>query len=117
MKTINSVSIWDNGTVHEAKILNAYATNLTLGASATFFFQLFSQSAEGHIGQQVTQGTLNMTGEDYQAWSQDDFAWDWVATKLNLTITGDYVAPAPPVVEPVAPIEPEVPTEPAVGGE
>ena len=31
MKTIEAVSIWDNGQVLEAKILNAYAVNVTLG--------------------------------------------------------------------------------------
>jgi hypothetical protein len=38
-----------------------------------------------------------MTGEAYQEWNQDEFAWEWVAEQLNLTITGDYVAPEPEV--------------------
>jgi hypothetical protein len=38
-----------------------------------------------------------MTGEAYDQWQLDEYAWDYVAAQLNLTITGDYV---PPVVEP-----------------
>jgi hypothetical protein len=36
-----------------------------------------------------------MTGEAYQQWEVDSYAWDWVAEQLNLTITGDYVTPSP----------------------
>jgi len=93
MKTIEPVSIWDNGQIVEAKILNAYAVNVTLGTSATFYYQLLSETAEGNVGQQVAQGNLNMSGEAYTQWELDSYAWDWVAAQLNLTITGDYVAP------------------------
>jgi len=95
MKTIEAVSIWDNGQTVEATILNAYAVNVTLGTSATFYYQLLSQSA-----QQVAQGNLSMTGEAYAQWEVDSYAWDWVAEQLNLTITGDYVPPVPPAPEP-----------------
>jgi hypothetical protein len=32
-----------------------------------------------------------MDGQAYQDWgNNDDYAWEWGATTLNLTITGDY---------------------------
>jgi hypothetical protein len=34
-----------------------------------------------------------MSGEAYAEWTIDEYAWDWVAEQLNLTITGDYVPP------------------------
>jgi hypothetical protein len=95
MKTIEAVSIWDNGQVLEAKILNAYAVNVTLGTSATFYYQLFAETVDLSVGQQVAQGNLSMTGEAYTQWEVDSYAWDWVAAQLNLTITGDYVPPVP----------------------
>lgn len=95
MKTIEAVSIWDNGQVYQAKILNTYAVNVTLNTSATFYYALFSELEYGYIGQQVAQGNLNMTGEAYAQWQLDSYAWDWVASQLNLTITGDYVIPSP----------------------
>jgi hypothetical protein len=98
MKTIEPVSIWNNGVVYQAKILNTYGTNVTLGTSATFYYQLLSETAEGNIGQQVAQDNLTMTGEAYTAWEVDSYAWDWVASQLNLTITGDYTPPMPSTI-------------------
>ena len=106
MKTIEPVSIWDNGQVKEAKILNAYAVNVTLGTSATFYYSLSAENEDQTIGSQVAQGNLSMTGEAYAQWEVDAYAWDWVAEQLNLTITGDYIPPVPP--EPTPTPEPEI---------
>jgi len=95
MKTIDAVSIWDNGTVQEAKILNAYAINVTLGTSAVFYYQLFTENVDLSVGLQLAQGNLTMTGEAYAQWEVDSYAWDWIAEQLNLTITGDYAPPQP----------------------
>ena len=113
MKLINAVSIWDNGQVKEAKVLNAYAVNVTLGTSATFYYQLLSENVDLSVGQQLAQGNLSMTGESYAQWEVDAYAWDWVAAQLNLTITGDYVPPVPPQPEPTPESEttPEETTE------
>jgi hypothetical protein len=100
MKTIEPVSIWDNGQVLEAKILNAYAINVTLSTSATFYYSLLTENVDLSVGMQVAQGNLTMTGEAYAQWTVDSYAWDWVAEQLNLTITGDYVPPVPPAPEP-----------------
>ena len=107
MKTVSPVSIWDNGTVQQATILNANAVNVTLNTSATFYYALMATTESGNVGLQLAQGNLNMTGEAYAEWSQDAFAWDWIAEQLNLTITGDYVPPVPVVTE-EAPVTEEV---------
>lgn len=99
MKLIQSVSIWNNGQANEASILNAYAVNVTLGKSATFFYSLESIQEDGNKGQQLAQGNVTMDGDDYTNWQEDTAAWEFIATKLNLTITGDYVAPVPVVEE------------------
>lgn len=96
MKKIEAVSIWDNGKVQQAKLLNAYAVNVALGTSATFYYQMLSETEEGNVGMQLTQGNLTMSGEDYSQWEVDNFAWDWIAEQLNLVITGEYVPPVPP---------------------
>ena len=105
MKTIESVSIWDNGQVLEAKILNTYAVNVTLGTSATFYYQLFAENENLSQGPQLAQGNLSMTGEAYTQWEVDSYAWDWVAAQLNLTITGDYVPPVTTAPEPTPIVE------------
>jgi hypothetical protein len=100
MKTIQPVSIWDNGQSKQATILNAYSTFLVLGTSATFYYELRNVKEDGTLSMQLTQGNLTMTGEAYAQWEVDSYAWDWVAAQLNLTITGDYVPPVPPQPEP-----------------
>jgi hypothetical protein len=104
MKTIEPVSIWDNGTVQQATILNSYAVNVTLNTSATFWYGLFAENADASQGAQLAAGNLNMTGEAYTQWETDNYAWDWIAGQLNLVITGDYVPPVPvePTPEPIA---------------
>ncbi len=104
MKTIQPVSIWDNGTNQEATILNCYAVNVTLNTSATFFYTLSAMTESGYLGPQLAQGNLMMTGDAYAQWQTDNYAWDWVAEQLNLTITGDYIPPVPPEPVPPTPI-------------
>jgi hypothetical protein len=102
MKQIESIQIWDKGQNKEADILNAYAVNVTLGTSATFYYTLSNES------EQLAQGNLTMSGDDYQEWNADDFAWGWIASQLNLTIIGDYVKPeVEPEVEPITEEETE----------
>jgi len=95
MKTIQPVQSWNNGQVVEATILNAYVIQDNLTTNATFWFGIFDDTM-----QQVSQGNLTMTGDDYTAYQTNQYAWDWVATTLGLTITGEYVPPVPePIIE------------------
>ena len=100
MKTIESVSIWDNGVVKQATILNAYASNVILGKSATFTYFVYFDSQNPKGFQSLAQGNLTMDGDAYAQWEVDSYAWDWVAQQLNLTITGDYIPPQVETVEP-----------------
>ena len=93
MKEIQPVNIWNNGQMVQASLLNAWAINVVLGVSATFYYNLLSTDQT-----RLAEGNLTMTGEAYQQWTIDSYAWDWVAEQLNLTIVGDYV---PPVTEPL----------------
>ena len=85
MKQIQAVSIWDNGTNQNAEILNAYAVNVTLGTSATFYYSLMNATK-----QTLATGKLTMSGDAYAEWANnDDYAWEWIAGQLNLVIVGD----------------------------
>lgn len=102
MKTISPVQSWNNGQTVEAIYLNAYAISDNLISSASFYYCI--QDAAFEI---VAQGNLTMTGDDYTAYQTNQYAWDWIASSLKLTITGEYVPPVPPVPEPIieTPIE------------
>jgi len=98
MKLITEVSIWDNGKIKKASILNAYAVNLVLNESATFYYALYSQTKDGLQGDMLASGNLSMTGEDYDNWISDDYVWEFLAKSLNLVIKGDYVVAVAEVV-------------------
>jgi hypothetical protein len=117
MKNIEAVSIWDNGTVQQATILNSYAVNVTLNTSATFWYGLFSTTEDGNQGAQLAQGNLSMTGEAYAEWQSDTFAWEWIAEQLNLTITGEYVPPVPTTTTSTTTEEPSTTTTTTVAPE
>jgi len=99
MKNIKPISIWDKGKNEEVIILNANCNNDNLNNFSSFSYSLLNNEMK-----EIAQGNLYMSGEDYIAWETNEYAYDWVAQQLNLTIIGDYV---PPIVEPKEePIEP-----------
>ena len=90
MKQIQPITIWDKGTLKTAEFLNAKGIDVTLGVSAGFYWNLLTKvtDAEGNevAGESIAQGNLTMDGEDYQAWNQDIFAWEWIASQINVVI-------------------------------
>ena len=107
MKLIEQVSIWDNGKIKKASILNAYAINLVLNESATFYYSLLTLNEDGSQGETLASGNLTMTGDDYKNWASDEYVWSFISKSLNLVILGDYVAPV--VSQPIAEVVVEEP--------
>ena len=79
-----------------ASLLNAYCINDNLSDSATFYYALLTDTQS-----QLQQGNLTMTGEVYDNWATNDYAYNWVASEIDVTIIGDYVPPVPPQPEPI----------------
>ena len=73
-----------------ATILNAYCINDNLSNSATFYYALLTDTES-----QLQQGNLTMTGQDYDNWATNDYAFNWVASEIDVTIIGDYVTLEP----------------------
>jgi hypothetical protein len=92
MKQIEPVTIWKNGESQEANLLNAIIINDNLQSSCSFYYSLCA-SGEGTeamplvIGQTLAEGNVTMDGENYLAWDGDnDYAFSYIAEKLNLTL-------------------------------
>jgi hypothetical protein len=92
MKPIQPITIWKNGESQEANLLNAYIVNDNLESSCSFYYSL-NASGEGTeamplvIGQTLADGNVIMDGENYLAWDGDnDYAFTYIAEKLNLTL-------------------------------
>jgi beta-lactamase class D len=95
-KKIQPVTIWVNGESKSAEYFQVTCINDNYENSATNYWQLFTKvvDAEGveSMGEQVAQGNLTISGEEYVAWGDQPAmainAWiyNWSAEKLNLTI-------------------------------
>ena len=85
MKEIQPVSIWYNGIMMIATIINMNSINDNLTDAATFYYQLLSAD-----NIQLASGNLNMSGTDYTTYSSspdsNDYAYSWGATQLNITL-------------------------------
>lgn len=86
MKTIQPISIWKPGGTKDATILNAFVIADNIKDAAQFYFQLLTENKEA-----IAEGNLTMNGDDYQSWTENEQAWDFVAQKLGVVITGDAI--------------------------
>ena len=93
MKQIQPVTVWSSGQELEANGLNAYVVSDNLSSQAVFYYgignivyNLFPAAPTVNV---LASGQLTMTGQDYADWQTNQYAWDWVAEQLNLTIVGD----------------------------
>jgi hypothetical protein len=94
MKTIQEIPTWVKGQAVTATIFNLRPIGGELFQSASFYYALLDSDLV-----MVADGNLTMSGEAYNGWGNDDeYAYNYAASELNLTITGDYVAP---VIEPI----------------
>ncbi len=106
MKTISPVTVWFNGQEVQATVLGASCMNDNLLNMATFNYQLY-QEVESPLPPtpggivNVVNSSLTMTGEAYTNWDTNDYAYNWIAEQLNLTITGEWVPPTPVPPTPV----------------
>jgi hypothetical protein len=94
MKNIQEIPTWVKGQAVTATIFNLRPIGGELFQSATFYFALLDSDLV-----MVADGNLTMSGEAYNGWGNDDeYAYNWGASELNLVITGNYVKP---VIEPI----------------
>ena len=81
MKNIQPINIWINGQSKEATQLNAYVVNDNLKDSATFYYSLLTID-----NLMISEGNIQMSGSDYNGWLTNEYAYDFIANKLGLTI-------------------------------
>lgn len=85
MKQIQPISIWVNGQQQTATVFNLIIINDNLLNSATFYWQLLD-SAEVKLA----DGNLTMVEPQYDQWGTssdvNQWAYEWAATQLNITL-------------------------------
>jgi len=94
MKTIQPFQFWLNGKIVTATIFLLSCNNDNLINEANFYFALLDTN-----GNTLTNGVLKMGLPDYLTdWQTNDAAYNWAATQLGLTITGEYVPPVQEII-------------------
>lgn len=81
MKKVQPIEIWKDGSLRMVTTFRAYVVTDNLIDYAIFYYALGTDSSET-----LAEGHLTMNGPDYQAWEQNEYAWQWVANQLGLTI-------------------------------
>ena len=95
-KQIQPINVWVNGESKSAEYFQVTCINDNYENSATNCWRLFTMNvdAEGveSQGEQVAQGNLTISGQDYINWGDQPAmainAWiyQWSADKLNLVL-------------------------------
>jgi beta-lactamase class D len=95
-KQIEPVTIWSNGESKVAEYLQVTGINDNYESSATNYWAMFTKivDEEGNDkqGEQVAQGNLTISGQDYINWGDqpamaiNEWIYDWSASQLNLVI-------------------------------
>lgn len=87
MKNISPIQIWVNGQNKTASILDARIINDDLASSCTFYWELKEASTEENAGQQLANGNVSMSGDDYLNWDgTNDSAYSYIASQINVQI-------------------------------
>jgi len=93
MKTIQPINLFYNGKNVSGSIFELYCINDNLINAAEFYYSI-RMSDDQPNGTIISSGNIVMTGEDYtNNWNTNDDVYNWAASKLSLTITGNYVPP------------------------
>jgi hypothetical protein len=98
MKEIQLFSFWFNGKTLVASYLFLICNTDNLKDSAQFYWAFYDK-IDGTQGNKICEGNLTMTGADYDAWIDNDFAWSWAASALGVTITGATIGEGPVVTK------------------
>ena len=83
MVVISPVSIWNNGSSKQATVFSLICINDNLKDVATFYYRMME--ADGTL---LSEGNLSMTGAAYDGYATNEYAYDWAAQELALTIIG-----------------------------
>lgn len=95
MRTIEPISVWNNGELKLATKLSCYISYDDMQATATFTYSLqHVQQPSEEIGvvmqYPLSTGAVHMSGQDYQDWDDSNTAaYAYVADKLNLVLVSE----------------------------
>jgi hypothetical protein len=103
MKTISDINIYTSEGIKVGKYFDCQSLHDNLKNIAKFSCKIFDEKWK-----EIFHTHISMFGEDYLVWGStediNESAYLWAATKLSISITGEYVVPentAPPIIKPL----------------
>jgi hypothetical protein len=85
MKPIQPIQIWKNGSLKTASILDASIINDNMSSSCTFYWTLKEADQEEQAGENLADGNVTISGEDYELWKGgNDYAYNYIAKQINV---------------------------------
>ena len=95
-KQISPVTLWVNGESKVAEYFQVIGINDNYESSATNYWSMYTKVVDEEgvekQGEQVAQGNLTISGEDYINWGDqpamaiNEWIYNWSAQQLNLTL-------------------------------
>jgi hypothetical protein len=95
-KKIQPIDIWAEGQTQIGEYFKVACINDNYEDTATNLWQIFTlkvmEDGTEEPNFQIAQGYLTITGDEYTEWGEqpamaiNDWIYNWVANKLNLTI-------------------------------
>ena len=79
MKSIKQLQIWKDGTIKNGTVLNVNIFRDNLRDNAIFGYQILTDNSEV-----IASGELPISGDDYLNWTDNDYAWNYVASQLSI---------------------------------
>jgi hypothetical protein len=94
MKEIQPFSIWINGKTVIANYIALLCNSDNLLDQA-FFYWAFYDKADNKPGNKIVDGNIIMVPPDYDLWETNEFAWNWAANQLGVTIIPTTIGEIP----------------------
>jgi hypothetical protein len=94
MKEIQPFTLWVNGKSVIAYYMALICNNDNLLNEAVFYWA-FYDVADNKPGNKLTDGNIIMVSPDYELWITNEFAFNWAANQLGVTIIPTTIGEIP----------------------
>jgi hypothetical protein len=94
MKEIQPFSIWINGKTVIANYLALLCNSDNLTNQAVFYWAFYDK-LDDKAGNKLVDGNITMVPPDYDLWETNDFAWNWAANQLGVSIIPQTIGEIP----------------------
>lgn len=94
MKEIQPFTIWVNGKSVIACFMALLCNSDNLYNQGVFYYGFYDK-LDNKPGNLLSNGNITMNNPDYELWETNEFAWNWAANTLGVTIIPSTIGEIP----------------------